>query len=369
MRLHSSKEDCTQRRDSDPQALKRCRKLRMSLQVFVPTLLFCVFAAAVAVAQQISAPEPQTATIIGTVIDLNGDPVPGATVALRAPSFPDQRHVAANDNGFFQLDHLRPGIPYDISVSASGFDDWTSPEITLKPSQYLELTGIRLRIAEAVTTVHAIVSTEEIATEQVRIEEHQRVLGFIPNFFVTYDPHPVTLRPKLKFNLALRAATDPITFLGSAFVAGMDQAADKFDFQQGAKGYFQRFGTSYANGFTDITIGGALLPSILHQDPRYFYQGRGSNRSRFFHAVSYPFICRGDNGHLQPNYSSLGGYLASGAISNAYYPASNRGPGLVLNTALVDIGASMANGLLQEFVLRRLTPSAREHRSSDARGN
>jgi hypothetical protein len=111
--------------------------------------------------------------------------------------------------------------------------------------------------------------------------------------------------------------------------------------------------------FTDIMVGGVILPSILHQDPRYFYQGAGTNKSRVLHALSYPFICRGDNGHLQPNYSSMGGYLASGAIANAYYPASNRGPGLVLNTALVDIGASMANGLLQEFVLRKLTPAAR----------
>jgi hypothetical protein len=116
-------------------------------------------------------------------------------------------------------------------------------------------------------------------------------------------------------------------------------------------------------------VGGAILPSILHQDPRYFYQGTGTTKSRVLHAISYPFICRGDNGHLQPNYSSLGGYLVSGAISNAYYPASNRGAGLVFNTALVDAGASMANGLLQEFVLRRLTPAAKEQRSSEAGGN
>ena len=333
--------------------------------LFLRTLVFCVFATTAVVAQQISAPEPQTATIIGTVIDVNGDPVPGANVALEGSSLPDNRHLVSNDNGFFQFDHLRPGIPYRVTIGAGGFADWTSPEITLKPGQYLELTGIRLSIAEAVTTVRAIVSTEEIATQQVQVEEHQRVLGFIPNFYATYDPHPVPLTPKLKFRLALRAITDPVTFLGTATVAGMDQAADKFDFQQGAKGYFQRFGASYANGFTDIMVGGAILPSILHQDPRYFYQGTGTIKSRLLHAISYPFITRGDNGHRQPNYSSLGGYLASGAISNAYYPASNRGAGLVLNTALVDIGATMANGLLQEFLLRRLTPAAKEQRSSE----
>jgi hypothetical protein len=348
---------------------RRCGENNMSIKFCFRALVFCVSVAAAAVAQEISAPEPQTGTIVGTVLDVNGDPIPGAGVVLEAPSRSDPTHVVTNYNGFFQLEHLRPGIPYHVTISAAGFANWASSEVTLKPGQYLELTNLRLAMAEAVTTVHAIVSTDEIATQQVKIEEHQRVLGFIPNFYVVYDRHPVPLTPKLKFELALRAATDPVTFLGTAFVAGMDQAANKFDYQQGAKGYGQRFGASYANGLTDIVVGGALLPSILHQDPRYFYQGTGTKRSRILHAISYPIICRGDNGRLQPNYSSLGGYLASGAISNAYYPESNRGPGLVFSTALIDVGATMANGLLQEFLLRRLTPSAKEQRSSEAGGN
>jgi hypothetical protein len=116
------------------------------------------------------------------------------------------------------------------------------------------------------------------------------------------------LTSKLRFKLALRTTIDPSLFLGSAFVAGVDQAANKYDYQQGAKGYAQRFGASYANGLTDIMVGGA----ILHQDPRFFYQGTGTKKSRILHAFSYPIIWRGDNGHLQPNYSSLGGFLVSG---------------------------------------------------------
>jgi len=77
-------------------------------------------------------------------------------------------------------------------------------------------------------------------------------------------------------------------------------------------------------------IGGAILPALLHQDPRYFYQGTGSNKSRALHALVAPLVCRGDNGRLQTNYSSVGGDLASAALSNAYYPPSNRGAGLVL---------------------------------------
>jgi len=82
-------------------------------------------------------------------------------------------------------------------------------------------------------------------------------------------------------------------------------------------------------------IGGAILPSLLHQDPRYFYQGTGTTKSRVLHAVSFPFICRGDNGRLQPNYSTIGGDLGSAAIANAYYPASNRGLGLFFGNFLI----------------------------------
>jgi hypothetical protein len=119
------------------------------------------------------------------------------------------------------------------------------------------------------------------------------------------------------------------------------------------------FGAVYVNDLTDIMIGGAILPSVLHQDPRYFYQGTGTTKSRLMHALSSPLICKGNNGQWQPNYSSLGGYLASGAIANAYYPEANRGAGLVLSTFAVDFGANVANGVLLEFVLRKLTPSAK----------
>jgi hypothetical protein len=329
-------------------------------------LILSVFVASAAVSQQISAPEPQTGAIIGTVTDANNGTVPGATVALEDPSRADPQRVETSDNGFFKLDHLNPGTPYHVTVSASGFADWNSPEVILRPGQYMELTGIRLRIATAVTTVSAV-SPEELATEQVRAEEKQQVLGFIPNYYAVYDRNAVPLTPKLKFRLALKTSINPVTLLGSAFVAGFDQAVNLHDYGQGAEGFGKRMGANYADGLTDIMIGGAILPSILHQDPRYFYQGTGTKKSRTLHALSTPFICRGDNGRQQPNYSSLGGYLASGAIANAYYPASNRGPGLVFSTTVIDIAASMANGLLQEFVLRKITPSARNQPELEAR--
>jgi hypothetical protein len=145
-------------------------------------------------------------------------------------------------------------------------------------------------------------------------------------------------------------------------VAGINQAGATLNYGQGAKGYAERFGALHANGFSDIMIGGAILPSLLHQDPRYFYLDRGTKKSGALHAISSPLICKGDNGRWEPNYSSIGGDLVSGAISNAYYPESNRGLGLVFENALVTTSGRMVNSLIQEFVLRRFTPSAR-HRT------
>jgi hypothetical protein len=102
-------------------------------------------------------------------------------------------------------------------------------------------------------------------------------------------------------------------------------------------------------------IGGAILPSLLHQDPRYYYQGTGTTKSRTLHALSSPFVCRGDNGKLQPNYSSLGGDLGSAALSNLYYPASNRGAGLVFSNFFLTTGERMLSSMLQEFVIGRIT--------------
>ena len=322
-------------------------------------LTICVLVAGSAAAQQISAPEPQAGSIVGTVTDVRNDVVPGATVVLQGPEAGDKRTDTTNENGFFTFANVKPGVPYHVKVSVKGFADWTSPAITVTAGQYLEMPAITLQLAVAVTTVTAAVSQEEIATQQVEVEEKQRVLGFIPNFYTVYDKNPAPLTAKLKFRLALRTSVDPITILGSAFVAAVDQAGDTPDYGQGWEAYGQRFGANYANGLTDIFIGGALLPSLLHQDPRYYYKGTGTNKSRVIYALLNPFRTKGDNGKWQPNYSGLGGYLASGAISNAYYPESNRGVGQVFTTFGVDIGADMANGLIQEFLLKKLTPSAK----------
>jgi hypothetical protein len=300
-------------------------------------------------------PQPQTGNMIGTVTDVNNAIVPRATVILEGPNGSDHRTVTANDNGYFQFQDVEPGIPYHVIVSAKGFADWTSPAITLNPGQYLILTECHIKIAEVETTVDVGYSVEQVAAEQVRAEEKQRVLGIVPNFFVSYDPNAAPLTAKLKFKLAFRTSIDPVTFAASAFIAGINQAADTPNYVQGAKGYGQRFGASYANNVSDIMIGGAILPALLHQDPRYFYQGTGTKKSRALHAMLYPFVCRGDNGRLQPNFSTIGGDLASSAITISYNPPGDNGVGMLFEDLIISTAERMASTLAQEFVLNRMT--------------
>lgn len=328
----------------------------MNLQCskYVSALVICLWAATITVAQQVSAPVPQPGTIIGTVQDVNGGVVPGATVVLRGSSPGDERRTVSQDNGFFQFDAVKPGTLYHVTVSAQQFAEWTSRDLILTPGQFFILTGIALRVSTVQVTVNAILP-EEVAAAQVKAAETQRVFHVVPNFYVVYDHNAVPLTPKLKFQLAMRTLVDPVTIAGFGFNAAIYQMAGYPGYRLGTKGYAERLGATFAGGYTNILVGDALLSSLLHQDPRYFYQGTGTNKSRLLHALSTPFITRGDNGRREINWSNIGGDLASGAIANAYYPASDRGAWRVISSTLIGMGGRMALGVAQEFVLHKHT--------------
>jgi hypothetical protein len=152
-----------------------------------------------------------------------------------------------------------------------------------------------------------------------------------------------------------------VTFGITGAIAGAQQATNAFKgYGQGAQGFGKRYGASYADIVTSTFIGGAILPSLLKQDPRYYYRGTGTFHSRFWYAISQTFICKGDNGKWQFNYSSILGSLAAGGISNAYYPDTDRGAGLTFENFGIGLGATAGVNLLQEFVLRKLTPHAQK---------
>jgi hypothetical protein len=308
------------------------------------------------VGQTASPQELKLGGIVGTVTDVTGNTVPNATVVLQGPDSTDRRTVVTGDNGFFQFAQVKPGTTYQITVNAKDFATWTSPTITLDPGQSKIVSNINLQIAPQQTAVQVTYNAEQVATEQFHQQEKQRILGVIPNFYVAYDRFAEPLTPKMKFELALRVSIDPVTAVGVGVVSAAKQAADSSPhYGQGWGAYGQRVGATAADGFTDIMIGGAILPSLLHQDPRYFYQGTGSTGSRIRHAMLSPFIARGDNGKWQPNYSSLGGDLASSAIANAYYPQSDRGAGLVFGQFAIGTAERIGASLAQEFLLGKFT--------------
>jgi len=330
------------------------------LQKYLIVLLF--FCALRGFAENTNEPGCVVGTISGTVVDVNDAIVPGATVILRCRCPWKQESTIARDTGAFEFTNLSLGTPYEIAVSASGFNDWTSAPIVLTSQQTtFILTNVQIQRSKPVASVTVYASREQVATEQVHLEEQQRVLGVIPNFYVVYDSkNTAPLSAKLKFQLAMRVSIDPVTFAGIGILAGARQAGGTPNYVEGAKGYSQRFGSEAATGFSDILIAGAVLPSLLHQDPRYFYQGTGTRSSRLRHALFSPFICRGDNGRPQVNFSSLGGDLASSALTETYYPDSNRGPGLVFGNFAIGTGERMVSAVVQEFLLRKLTPAAKK---------
>jgi hypothetical protein len=291
------------------------------------------------------------ATIVGTVTDINGQPVEGATVTLKGPQATDLRTVTTSASGFFEFDDVATAISYHVTVSAIGFAPRESPVIVLQPGQREQLDVGKLRISEVHTTLTVSPeSSHEIAVQQVEVEEKQRGFGIIPNFFTVYDPNPAPLTAKLKFDLSFRALRDPFTFAGVALIAGVGQATGSPAYGQGARGYGERFAANYANQFTTILIGGAVLPSLLHQDPRYYYQGSGTRPSRALHALSNLFITKGDNGRTEPNFSSMGGDLASAAIASSYYPERNEDARTMLESFAINTAVHAAVRLLQEFV-------------------
>ena len=117
----------------------------------------------------------------------------------------------------------------------------------------------------------------------------------------------------------------------------------------GLEGFFKRVGASYADNVTGNVIGNAVLPVLLHQDPRYYRKGSGKVLSRILYSAKTTFVCYGDNGHKQFNTSNVMGNFIAGGISNAYYPSDERGIGLTIENGAVVTAEGMLGAQLLEF--------------------
>jgi hypothetical protein len=372
------------RSEAGPQRPSPVHPVRFTIQIFVFLLLFS-FAINALSQQANSAPDPtlpdapqaQTesrtsplepssdpssptnanGSIHGVIVDHDGAVYEGVHIALTQTAIAIPAKTATSDsNGRFQFTDVPPGS-FQLTISSEGFATKVIQGL-LHPGESFEAPAIVLAFATATSEVQVTASQVEVAEAQLKDEEQQRVFGVIPNFYVVYAPNAPPLNPRQKFHLAWRSSIDPVTFLVTGVFAGIEQATNEFSgYGQGAQGYAKRFGANYADNFIGTMIGSAILPSLLKQDPRYFYKGTGTTRSRILYAIANSVVCKGDNGKWQANYSGLLGGLAAGGISNLYYPANDRnGVTLTFENLGIGIAGSAAQNLFQEFLVRKLTP-------------
>ena len=298
-----------------------------------------------------------SATLSGTIVDQTGASVRGAKVTLMGVGEGEElRVVRSGEDGSFTFSNLPAGTLH-VMVEATGFAPVSSAPVVLRDNQTMATPTVSLLVAASDTQVDVRGDdTETIANEQIRAAEKQRVLGVVPNFYTSYVYDAVPLDAKQKYTFALRETFDPVRFVATAIGAGIQQANDDFKgYGLGAAGYGKRYAALYGNGLFNDMLSHAVFPVIFHQDPRYFYQGSGTIKSRFIHALSFAVVIRSDSGRTVPNYSYILGDLGAGALSNLYYPHADRGAGLVFTNAAIEAGARAAGSLAEEFILSRLT--------------
>jgi hypothetical protein len=297
--------------------------------------------------------QQSAAQVTGSILDTQGVPVSEATVTLTPLGKLKEQTTTSGADGSFTFSTLSPS-QYRLTISASGFALYSSGEFTVRVGVSTQLPSIALKFSTT-TNVSVVASRDEVAVAQIQQQEQQRVLGVFQNYYTSYIWDAAPMPARQKYKLALRSLVDPPQFLIVAGVAGAEQYNGTFPgYGPGIEGYGKRYGAAFADATTSRIIGSAILPSLLHQDPRYFYQGSGSIASRALHAAGFTFIARGDSGHNQPNYSHLLGSLASAGLANTYHPAGSRGVGDTFQTFGINLAGNIVGNLVREFVLRNL---------------
>jgi hypothetical protein len=183
---------------------------------------------------------------------------------------------------------------------------------------------------------------------QPKNKSSERIFGIVPAYNITDARSAPPLTASQKFGLFAKGAVDPFPVAAYAVQAGVSQATDTHaGYGQGFAGYGKRFGAALLDGTSSRFFGTYAFPSLLHQDPRYFRKGDGSAWSRVGYSITRAFVTRSDSGKSQPNWSNVFGKFASAGLSNAYYPAEDRGA----NLTLTRVGISLSYQTLGNFAI------------------
>ena len=195
------------------------------------------------------------------------------------------------------------------------------------------------------------------ADEQAKGTSNDRLFFALPNFLTLENAgHVPPLTSGQKFKVVARGSFDPVVFVWYGALAGISQAEDSEPgYGQGAEGYGKRYGAAFADGTIENFMTGAVLPSLLRQDPRFFQESNGGFVHRAGYAVSRIFITRSDSGRQQFNFSEVFGSAMSAAISTySYHPHADR---TVSNTA--SVWGSLVGYDTITFVVKEFWPDIR----------
>ncbi len=319
-----------------------------------PTLALAEFPDAPSIVQ---ANQQTMGTLSGTVKDVNGGLVQGATITAASASSQGEFTATSDVSGHFSLTSLPPG-PYKVTVRANGLKTLLVPEVDIVAGQQQSLPDLALAAGATSADVSVIATPDQIAIAQVHAEEKQRALGFVPNFYSSYIWNAAPMPTGQKFSLASHSVFDPVGLVSITGIAGAEQWQGTYaGYGDDAAAFGKRYAAAFGDEMIGRYFGSAIYPTLFHQDPRYFYKGAGSIKTRAIYAITRTVITRGDNGRDQPNYSLVLGRFTAGAIANAYHPHADRGIGLTVTNAMLNIGGHAFDNLIREFILRRITPN------------
>jgi len=184
------------------------------------------------------------------------------------------------------------------------------------------------------------------------IETGKRIFGVLPNY-KTVDKMTAAYEPlsaRAKFMIATKDSFDWPEFFVAGAMSGLNQISGQDqEWGQGVKGYAKRYGASIADQTISNYLTEAILPSVLHHDPRYFRLGQGSPAHRILHALSWVIISKTDSDHNTLNVSELLGSGASAAIGLAYYPSQERNGDAVMDRFVTQVSFDAASSVLKEY--------------------
>lgn len=205
--------------------------------------------------------------------------------------------------------------------------------------------------AQASPQVPAKKDEKESAHQQTTGTSNDRLFWTVPNFLSVKSKQVPPLSAAEKFKVVTRGNFDPIELVYVGFLSGISQASNSEPgFGQGAAGYGKRFGATFADISIENFITGAILPSLLRQDPRFYQLGEGSFGHRTKYAIGRIFLTRGDSGRTQFNFSEVvGSALSAGISTYSYHPSQDRKLPNALSVWGTQVGWDTVTIVVKEF--------------------